>query len=87
MTWTDITNAATQATTAIGDVVTQSATYVTSIATMLRDDPAAFARTVVDGYLNTSTVVANTFTFGLIPQLDARAQQLMDSKASIMVSG
>lgn len=46
---------------------------------MLRDDPVRFMQTVAEVNINASTVVANQFTFGLIPSLQAKSDSLVAS--------
>lgn len=50
--------------------------FVTNTAQQMVEDPIGFAQTVGVGLINTTTVVANTFTFGLIPTLNQHASEL-----------
>jgi VCBS repeat-containing protein len=77
LTWNDVTSAAATVGDAASNAWVATSQFASNTVQMMYEDPVGFMVTAGRVYRNYQIVVANTFTFGLIPALDQRAQTLM----------
>ncbi|MFO0967237.1 MAG: Ig-like domain-containing protein [Gemmataceae bacterium] len=78
VTW--VGGAFTSAMDALSNAWDATTTFITNTATRLVTDPLGFIQDVGQAIVDTGAVVANTFTFGAIPALNAHTTQLLRDK-------
>ena len=82
LSWQNFTDAAQSVAGTVGSSLEQAWSSTVQFATntyeMMRDDPIGFIETANEVFVNSGAIVANTFTFGLIPSLDQHATNLMN---------
>lgn len=76
--WNDIVSAVSEF---AGEAWSATTTFVTNTAVMMVTDPVGFVQTVGEGIINTTAVVGNQFTFGLIPGLNGYADNLVQNNS------